>query len=59
MEPFARTIDKAKKYVVSTTLDRVEGNAQVVRGIWRPPFGSSNRSRVRACSCLLRWQSWV
>ena len=24
MEPFARTIDAAKKYVVSSTLDRVE-----------------------------------
>ena len=32
MEPFARTIDKAKKYVVSTTLDRVDWNAELVRG---------------------------
>jgi len=24
MEPFARTIDRAKKYVVSSTLDRVD-----------------------------------
>jgi dihydrofolate reductase len=31
-EPFARTIDAAKKYVVSTTLDRVDWNAEVVRG---------------------------
>jgi hypothetical protein len=27
MEPFARTIDVAKKYVVSSTLDRVDWNA--------------------------------
>jgi dihydrofolate reductase len=32
MEPFARTIDAAKKYVVSTTLDRVDWNAELVRG---------------------------
>jgi dihydrofolate reductase len=32
MEPFARTIDTAKKYVVSSTLDRVDWNAELVRG---------------------------
>ncbi len=32
MESFARTIDAAKKYVVSTTLDRVDWNAQLVQG---------------------------
>ena len=33
MEPFARTIDAAKKYVVSSTLDRVDwNNAALVRG---------------------------
>ncbi len=32
MEPFARTIDVAKKYVVATTLDRVDWNAELVRG---------------------------
>jgi dihydrofolate reductase len=32
MEPFARTIDGAKKYVVSSTLDRVDWNAELVRG---------------------------
>jgi dihydrofolate reductase len=32
MEPFARTIDAAKKYVVSTSLDRVDWNAELVRG---------------------------
>ena len=29
---FARTIDAAKKYVVSSTLDRVDWNAELVRG---------------------------
>src|SRR5919197_4097492 len=32
MEAFARTIDAAKKYVVSSTLDRVDWNAELVRG---------------------------
>jgi len=32
MVPFARTIDAAKKYVVSSTLDRVDWNAELVRG---------------------------
>jgi len=32
MEPFAQTIDAARKYVVSGTLDRVDWNAELVRG---------------------------
>ena len=32
IEPFARTINAAKKYVVSSTLDRVDWNAELVRG---------------------------
>ena len=32
MEPFARTIDAKKKYVVSSTLNRVDWNAELVRG---------------------------
>jgi dihydrofolate reductase len=32
MVPFARMIDVAKKYVVSSTLDRVDWNAELVRG---------------------------
>jgi dihydrofolate reductase len=32
MEPFARTIDEARKYVVSSTLDRVDWNAELIRG---------------------------
>jgi dihydrofolate reductase len=30
--PFARTIDAARKYVVSSSLDRVDWNAELVRG---------------------------
>lgn len=32
MEPFARTIDAAKKYVVSSTLERVDWNTELLRG---------------------------
>jgi dihydrofolate reductase len=32
MEPFAQTIDAARKYVVSSTLDRVDWNAELLRG---------------------------
>lgn len=32
MIPFASTIDAAKKYVVSTTLERVDWNAELLRG---------------------------
>ena len=32
MEPFAHTIDKARKYVVSSTLQHVDWNAELLRG---------------------------
>ncbi|MBV8728464.1 MAG: dihydrofolate reductase family protein [Acidobacteriia bacterium] len=32
IEPFARTINAAKKYVVSSTLHRIDWNAELVRG---------------------------
>jgi len=32
MEPFARRIDAAKKYVVSSTLDQADWNAELLRG---------------------------
>jgi dihydrofolate reductase len=32
MQPFARTIDAARKYVVSGTLNQVDWNAELVRG---------------------------
>jgi hypothetical protein len=34
MEPFARTIDAAKKYIVSSTLDGVDWNADLVLCAW-------------------------
>jgi dihydrofolate reductase len=43
MEPFARTIDAAKKYVVSSTLDRVDWNAQLVRGDLAEAVGQLKR----------------
>ena len=32
MDPFARTIDAAKKYVASRTMDQVDWNAELIRG---------------------------
>jgi dihydrofolate reductase len=32
MEPFAQTINAAKKYVVSSTLEQLDWNAELVRG---------------------------
>jgi dihydrofolate reductase len=32
MTPFARTIDAARKYAVSNTLDQVDWNAELLRG---------------------------
>lgn len=32
MKPFAQTIDEAKKYVVSSTLDSVDWNSELIRG---------------------------
>ena len=32
IQPFARTINAAKKYVVSSTLDRVDWNSELLRG---------------------------
>ena len=49
MEPFARTINAAKKYVVSSTLDRVDWNAELVRGDLGKAVQQLKRSRVRDC----------
>src|SRR5438105_12500686 len=50
MEPFARTIDAAKKYVVSSTLERVDlERGARARGSAGRPFSSSSWSRVRVC----------
>jgi hypothetical protein len=61
MEPFVRTIDAAKKYV-SSTLDRVDWNAELVRGDLGKAVQQLSGSRVRdfwwaACS-RWRWRSW-
>ena len=47
MEPFARTIDAAKKYVVSSTLDRVDWNAEIVRGDLRTAVQQLKRQSGR------------
>jgi dihydrofolate reductase len=44
MEPFARTIDAAKKYVVSSTLDQVDWNAEIVRGDLGAAVGQLKRA---------------
>src|SRR5262249_29465906 len=50
MEPFARTIDAARKYVVSSTLDRVDWNAELVRGDLGKAVQQLSGSRARDCS---------
>jgi dihydrofolate reductase len=47
MLPFARTIDAAKKYVVSSTLDRVDWNAELVRGDLRTAVEQLKRESGR------------
>ena len=64
MEPFARTIDAAKKYVVSSTLDRVDWNAELVRGDLGDAVRAEASSRATgctsaACSSRWRWRSWA
>jgi hypothetical protein len=48
MEPFAQTIDAAKKYVVSSTLDRVDWNAErgdLGKAVQLPCFRSASGLR--------------
>jgi dihydrofolate reductase len=47
MEPFARTIHAAKKYVVSTTLAQVDWNAELVRGDLEDAVGKLKREPGR------------
>ena len=49
-EPFARTIDAAKKYVVSNTLDRVDWNAELIRGDLGQAVQQLKREPERDCS---------
>ena len=50
MIPFARSIDGAKKYVVSGTLDRVDWNAELVRGDLGKAVQQLKREPGNACS---------
>jgi dihydrofolate reductase len=47
MKPFARTMDAAKKYVVSSTLERVDWNAELVRGDLRETVLRLKRESTR------------
>jgi hypothetical protein len=63
MEPFAHTIDRAKKYVVSSTLERVDWNAELVRGdlgkaVQQIKWELGKGCSWEACSCRSRWRSW-
>ena len=48
MEPFAQTMDAAKKYVVSSTLEQVDWNAELVRGDLGKAVEQLNAGRVLA-----------
>src|SRR5215208_52462 len=50
MEDFSRTIDAAKKYVVSTHWTTSIGTRSSCAGILGTPFSSSSESRARDCS---------
>src|SRR2546422_11555434 len=60
MEPFARTIDAAKKYVGSSTLDRVDWNAELVRGDLGKAVQQLKRSEERRVGkeCRSRWSPY-
>jgi dihydrofolate reductase len=45
MQPFARTIDAAKKYVVSSTLKRVDWNAELLCGDLKTAVEQLKRQR--------------
>jgi hypothetical protein len=50
MEAFARTIGAMKKYVGSSTLERVDRKRSSYAGIPARPHGSSSGSQARDCS---------
>jgi dihydrofolate reductase len=63
MEPFAQTIDAAKKYVVSSTLDRVDWNAELVRGGLRKAVEQLKQEPghglfVGGVKLSRRWRRW-
>ena len=47
MEPLAQTINAAKKYVVSSTVQQVDWNAELVRGDLATPYRNSSGSPAR------------
>ena len=49
MEPFARTIDAAKKYVVSSTLNRVDWNAEFLHSDLGKAVQQLKHESVREC----------
>jgi dihydrofolate reductase len=51
-KPFAETIDRAKKYVVSSTLNKADWNAELVRGDLGQRFNSSSKSPAKACGSV-------
>lgn len=62
-EPFAKTINAARKYVVSSTLGSSTGTRSTCAETWARPFSSSNGNRARdctseECSSRWRWRSW-
>ena len=54
MVPFARTIDAAKKYVVSSTLERVDWNAELLRVT---PEGTTGRGDLATAVEQLKRES--
>ena len=50
MEPFALTIDAAKKYVVSSTLQRADWNAELLRGDVESAVRQLKRQPGKDCS---------
>jgi len=54
MEPFARTIDAATKYIVSSTLDRIDWNAELVRADLGKAVQQLKRESGRDCSAKAR-----
>ena len=62
-EPFAQTINAAKKYVVSSTLKKVDWNAELVRGDLGKAVEQLKRESgkgllVGGVSSHWRWRRW-
>ena len=63
MEPFAKSIDVKKKYVVSSTLDQVDWNSELVRGDLRQAVQQLKREPGKGLltggvTLPSRWPSW-